>query len=484
MPTELSAWLRQQRQDRGWPVPEMARRLRDAARDSGDKAVPGKEAMARNIRRWEAGQGANSGVSERYRMHYCQALGIPLARFGPCRPREAAGDPAGTPAPPDAPTAGVATLAPSITFSPAGPDRPQAAIVAYRWMQEPDSGGSWMEREVVMAAHEGGEHAEQAERRDIGEATLEQLRADVTRLSHAYMTREPLPLFLEMRRVRSRIYAALDRRLWPRDQVDLYFLLAALNGLMAHAANDLGYPRAAEELARAGWAYAVAIDHRPLMGYLRSEQANIAYYQDRPRQARDLARSGLDYLPGGAGAVRLHCSHGMAAARLGYAAEARAAIAAAHETREGGQRDDLHDGIGGQFAYSPAKQSFMAGTALGQSPGGEAGAAAELRTAIRLFGTGPAEDRSYGCEALTHINLTRTLLHIGDLDAADLEPVFSLPADKRIVHLPRMLSDVRSELARPHYRGAPRARDLDERIEEFCRETIADGLHGLAAGPG
>src|SRR6266852_8948301 len=105
--------------------------------------------------------------------------------------------------------------------------------VAYRRMEEPDLGGCGTEREVVMAAHEGSEYAERAEQRDIGEATLEQLRADVARLSREYMTGEPLPLFLEMRRVRNRMHAALDRQLWPRDETELYFLLGCLNGLMA-----------------------------------------------------------------------------------------------------------------------------------------------------------------------------------------------------------------------------------------------------------
>ena len=74
-----------------------------------------------------------------------------------------------------------------------------------------------------MAAHEASHHAEHAERRDIGEATLEQIRADIVRLSREYMTAEPFPMFIQTRRVRSRVYAALDRQLWPRDQTELYF---------------------------------------------------------------------------------------------------------------------------------------------------------------------------------------------------------------------------------------------------------------------
>src|SRR5258708_38160415 len=41
---------------------------------------------------------------------------------------------------------------------------------------------------------------EDAEQRGIGDATLEQLRADGIRLSREYMTGEPLPRFTEMRR--------------------------------------------------------------------------------------------------------------------------------------------------------------------------------------------------------------------------------------------------------------------------------------------
>ncbi len=194
---------------------------------------------------------------------------------------------------------------------------------AYRWRTEPGLGGSATEREVLMAAHEGGEHAESAERRDIGDATLEQMRADLVRLSHDYMRGEPLSLFREMRRVRARMYAALDRRLWPRDQNDLYFLLGCINDLMAVAAYDLGNSLAAEELIRAGWAYAVAIDHRPLMAQLRLQLASIASW-DRPRQSREHAARGLEYLSDGPNAAQLHLLFGRAAVRLGRVPPCRA----------------------------------------------------------------------------------------------------------------------------------------------------------------
>ncbi len=42
---------------------------------------------------------------------------------------------------------------------------------------------------------------------------------------------------------------------------------------------------------------------------------------------------------------------------------------------------------------------------------------------------------------------------------------------------------VRAELAAPVFRGSAQARELDERIEEFGRDSVTAGLHALPAGP-
>jgi hypothetical protein len=484
MSQQLSAWLRQQRQAHGWPVPEMARHLRRAAKDRGDTAVPSNEAMCRNIRRWESGHG---GVSERYQLHYCQALDLPPEQFGPIRPQEAAAVPATTSAAPAPPAFWPGHFAPYLTPGWDGLGRPATADVAYRGIQEPDLGGSWIEREVLMAAHEGGEHAERAERRDIGEATLEQLRADVIRLSHDYMTGEPFPLFLEMRRVRGRMYAALDRRLWPRDQIDVYFLLGCLNGLMAVAANNLGSPLAAEELARAGWAYAAAIDHRPLMARLRLELANVAHWSNQPRQSHDLAQSGLEYLSDGPNGAHLHLMQGRSAARLGDFATARSAINAARDAREREYHDDLL-AMGGEFGFSRASQHYYTGSIIVEIPEDEAAAITELERAIELYAAGPepGEDQSDHCKMAAHIDLATARLRAGQLDAATVaaQPVLSLSPSMRIASLPQRFDRARAELTRARYQGSPEARELDEQIEQFCRETIAGDLHSLPAGPG
>jgi transcriptional regulator with XRE-family HTH domain len=91
--TELGRWLRAQRQARGWPVAEMARQLRQAAK-ARDGTLPGNDALMRNIRRWERG---TSGVSERYKLHYCRAFEIGAEQFGPRRDSSPAGEAAHSP---------------------------------------------------------------------------------------------------------------------------------------------------------------------------------------------------------------------------------------------------------------------------------------------------------------------------------------------------------------------------------------------------
>jgi transcriptional regulator with XRE-family HTH domain len=73
------AWLRDQRQSRGWTKRETARRLVQAGRDAGDTALPGVDTLCRYVHRWERGE---NGLTERYRLYYCLAFGIPAAGFG------------------------------------------------------------------------------------------------------------------------------------------------------------------------------------------------------------------------------------------------------------------------------------------------------------------------------------------------------------------------------------------------------------------
>ena len=147
--------------------------------------MPSLDSMYRNVHRWERGE---TGLSERYRLYYCKALDIPAAQFSPH-----ASSPV-IPAQPLSP-ANACSAVPDL----ADPRLLASIAVAYRGMYGPDPGEFSVEREVAMAAHEASDHAQQ---RGIADATLEQLRTDITRLARLTDTGEPLMVFLELRRVR------------------------------------------------------------------------------------------------------------------------------------------------------------------------------------------------------------------------------------------------------------------------------------------
>jgi transcriptional regulator with XRE-family HTH domain len=483
--TKLAAWLRQQREDRGWTIAEMARRLVQAGHDSDDTAMPSAASMQHNIYRWERGEG---GLSERHKLHYCRALGILPSHFGSSQPPATAiaGTTGAMVAPAGSPTPeGIMPVPVSLTSQPP-PTLPAFGAVAYRGIQEPGLGHFTVEREVLMAAHEGSDHAEQAGQPGVGEATFEQLRADMVRLARLVNSGEPFAVFLDLRRVRDRVYRILEGRLWPREQTELYFLLGCLNGLMAIPANQLGYPDAAAELNRAGWAYAHAIDHRPLMAQLRGELSVYAYYRGRFEESRDLALSGLGYLSDGPTAAGLHIYHARAAGRLGDADAARQAVSDAHEARAHNYNDELLD-IGGEYLISEATHYALAGAALTATVGDETEAANELEQAIRLYDEGPRERENhwFGGKPLAGIDLAVVRLRSGALDAAAvaLQPALSLPITQRISDVTIRLAAVREELAAPIFHGSPQARDLGTQIEEFGREAVTSGLHSLSSGP-
>ena len=209
----------------------MARQLIKAARAAGDTSVPSADNISHNIYRWERGAVA---PAERYRLYYCGAFAIPFGQFGSSPPQARTGRQ-------DLP----GMVDPSRESSP-----PLLTVDCYRPTAPPDAGASAIRREVLMAAHEGSEHAERAEQRGIGEGHPGVVpcgrdepvrpvhdRRDVRDLQGDAAGQEP---DLE----------ALDRRQWPRDAAELYLLAGCLSALMAAAATNLGFPQDAEELTR------------------------------------------------------------------------------------------------------------------------------------------------------------------------------------------------------------------------------------------
>jgi hypothetical protein len=264
----------------------------------------------------------------------------------------------------------------------------------------------------------------------------------------------------------------------------LYFLLGCVNGLMGVNANRLGYPDAAEELLRAGYAYANAIDHNALRGMLRVKLSFVMYQRGWYGESRDFAAGGLRYASQGQPGADLHLNHARAAARTGDLDTARQAVRLAHAAMDADYSDDLTEIGGAQFTFSRAWLHSLAGDAFIWTEGSEGEGATELEQAISLFdqGPGPREQHSFLGRPLAGTRLAIARLRSGALDGAAeaLTPVLALPPAQRVSSVTSYLRRVREELTAPAFRDSPQARDLGDQIENFSREAVAASLHSLS----
>jgi tetratricopeptide (TPR) repeat protein len=334
------------------------------------------------------------------------------------------------------------------------------------------------EKDLIMAAaHEASDHAGRAESTNVGASTLEQLDADVTHIANDYVHASPVPMMVEMLRVRRRVYRFLEGHQRPSDTAHLYLLAGTLSGLLANASTDLGYHDAAGEQARAAWAYAELCGHNGLRAWTRGMQALIEYWSERPRRAVLLAQSGQQYAESATARVRLHNIEARIWSKLGSPAETERCIQAAEVASASTVTDALHDEVGGVFGFGEPKSQYYAGATyihLGQAEP----ALTATERAIDLYANGPLEQRSYGAESLARVDNAAAHLINGSLDGAaeSVRPVLELAEDKRIAQLEERLTGLRRHIAGPRFRTAVEARRLDERIEEFCGVTAARGM--------
>jgi hypothetical protein len=162
------------------------------------------------------------------------------------------------------------------------------------------------------------------------------------------------------------------------------------------------------------WAYAIAIDHRPLLAALRQQQSYLAIGHGRPHQGRDLAADGLRYATTGQTAASLHLKYAIASARLGDTDAASNAVLAAHEARANQQPDDL-TALGGEYVISDATHHYLSGSALSEISATGSDAATEIERAVVLYAEGPhpGEQHWFGARALASIDLAVLRLRSG-----------------------------------------------------------------------
>lgn len=335
--------------------------------------------------------------------------------------------------------------------------------------------GGWLGHDLVTAtAHESSEQAAMVASRSLDEATLEQLRDDITRITHGYTMVPPIAAFIEARRLRDLGYRLLANTRRPGQEADLYFAVGLACGLLAAASFDLGRWEAATEQARAAWVYGTQIGHPGLRAWAKGMQALLAYWSGDPATAVTLAEEAQRVAPPGTAMVRLRSIEARAWAHQGQVREAERSIAHAESAREqADEAEELHDQIGGQFGFDPARQARCNGTAYLQL-GNAKQAIRRAETAIGLCAAMPAGRRWMKIETQAHADLAAARLMGGDLDGARdaLLPVLGTPSALRVEGLTRRVQRVADMLAAPAYRHSHPAQQLSGEIGEFTSGAL------------
>lgn len=471
----LSAWLREQRLARSWSVAEMGRQLQQAAKARGDHALPRTAILASYVRRWERGV---TVPTERYRLYYCTALGIPPAEFGAAAGQPVAG--AGVHAvsahvvadvplaPPDARTR------PDITAGqrtePDGYRGAGKGHSAAERAEQPALAAMPLDQVMAAIAHESLSFGEWVGMSEVADATVERYAAQVRQLSRDFEYAPPLPLLLETRRLRDRVASQLRGHQRLDQARDLYLIAAQVCGLLAWMSGDLGSYRAADMHAWAAWMCAEQAGHDGARAWVRATQAKLAYWDGRYSESAQLAEDGLRYECTDTAHAFLALFRARALARIGRRDEAGQALTRAEAERERAGDSDL---VGGVWGLTPGRYHGMAASVrmLLDEP---ARALAEASQAVAHSESAPAAERHIYSETLARIDQAEAHLRLPDLDAASaaLRPVLDLHPDSRIDPVTQRLTRLGPVLAAPGIAGSREASELREEIETYCGEAI------------
>ncbi|MGW7679640.1 hypothetical protein ACWGID_02805 [Kribbella sp. NPDC054772] len=302
-----------------------------------------------------------------------------------------------------------------------------------------------------------------AEESNVGELTVEQLRADIERIAQSYLRTPTRQLFTKSRAIRNRAFNLLAGNQAPRQSRDLYSAAGWAITLLAWMSVDLGRPDVAEAHTRTAWACAEAADHDALRGWIRATQHTAAFWQDDFARAATYAEDGLRYA---AGTARLFLASAASVdlARAGRPDKARELLDVARTLNVRPAESEP----GGVLLCTPERaEGFWADTYLAF---GEAQRTADHADhSVALFEAAPYPLRNLGSERMARLQQAKARLLLGELDGAleAVEPVLDIPMEYRVRPLIQRVAEV-AALTSPYARSST-GRMLRDRIAEFTQ---------------
>ncbi|MFB7601072.1 DNA-binding protein [Streptomyces sp. NPDC056160] len=327
-----------------------------------------------------------------------------------------------------------------------------------------------LEERVRMTAEESLEGVGTTASASISDNTIDELRDQVVTAAQRYHLLPPTQAYEGIDRLRLSIERQRDRTQVPVQQQELMILNGQVAALLSVAAFDMGYFPSARSLARAAGVFSETTRCTPLQAYADGTLAYIAYHTGNASEAVAKATRALSY--GGLGDVahaRLQAIKARAHAHVGDVVAARRAI---QRSTDGAQDryDDLHDGVGGEFAFT-AERLAMSTSTTALLIGDAVQAEADARRALELLDARPSEAQSAHVRASASADLALARLLSDDVDgaAAALAPVWTVPAEHRQTGIVVRTARIGRYLTRPEYHGAQLPATLREQIEDFNR---------------
>ncbi|WP_254398738.1 DNA-binding protein [Streptomyces sp. AC602_WCS936] len=357
-----------------------------------------------------------------------------------------------------------------------------AALFAPPPAEDSQSPAFNLEHEINMTARDAQDDASATAAASVSDTSLDQLTDDVASLARAYASLPPMEVFRRGRALQEELQSQRDRTQVPTQQQRLLELTGQAMALLAAAAFDLGSFDNARRLARAADLYGESARFKPLRAYADGILAYIAYFTGMPGEAVSKARRAQTY--GGLGDVarrRLLAIEARAHGYLGDTDSARQALQLSLAA-ESGARDDLHDGVGGEFGFTPERLAMSSSsTALLIHDGEQAEQSA--RQALDLVGQRPQASRSAHVLGGAAADLAMARLLANDVEgAADaLTPLWDIPGDQRATGVLVRTGQIQQFLAQPVYRSSTLPRELRDRVEDFTRSASTHQLSTRSA---
>ncbi|MFE9687650.1 hypothetical protein [Streptomyces sp. NPDC006285] len=333
------------------------------------------------------------------------------------------------------------------------------------------------ESELLMTARDAASHAGEAAALHLDEMTLDQLHDDLVQLARRYGYTAPAEVYQGATSLLRTAQALLERTRSPEQHTRLYYAAGQASALLAAVSFDLGALTPAVSFARSSAQYGKTIGNGPLQSYAYGMMAFMAFWDGRPSEAVRLAKNAQQF--GGLGDTarrRLYAIEARAHGHLRNDDQAQRAIRDAWE-QNSGQRDELHDDIGGEFGFDDARTAMSNATTCLLLRDAQSAEDAATK-ALTLLSSLAASEQPIVVSGPAAIDLARARLMRSEVEGAQeaLVPVFRVPPNWRSSGMMERLTAARIELTRPEFQGAPAALALAEQIEDFSAFSPARRL--------